>query len=78
MKTGISKNKFSFNKIVVLVATILFLPISKLYAQEPEMATIFYENGKIYVVIAVILIVFLGLATYLWSIDKKVSKLEKE
>ena len=36
------------------------------------------SNGKIYVVVAVIAVVFIGLITYLISIDRKVSRLEKE
>lgn len=50
------------------------------FAQDPggvEMASLLRSSGKIYVVVAVICIVFLGLAAYLISIDKKLSKLEK-
>ena len=43
-----------------------------------EMADKFREDGKIYVVIAVILVILGGMFYYLVSIDKKVSKLEKE
>jgi CcmD family protein len=39
---------------------------------------IFRESGKIYVVIAVIAIVFLALIIYLVNTDRKVAKLEKE
>jgi len=37
-----------------------------------------HSNGKIYVVVAVIAVIFIGLITYLISIDRKVSKLEKK
>ena len=37
-----------------------------------------HSNGKIYVVVAVIAVIFIGLITYLISIDRKVSRLEKE
>ena len=43
-----------------------------------EMADTMRSNGKIYVVVGVIFILFLGIAFYLYSIDKKVSALEKE
>ncbi|MEO7176704.1 MAG: CcmD family protein [Saprospiraceae bacterium] len=33
--------------------------------------------GKIYVVVAVILVIFLGIVIYLISLDRKISKLEK-
>ncbi len=44
---------------------------------EVSMADQFREDGKIYVVIAVVLIVLLGLVTYLFSLDRKISALEK-
>lgn len=46
--------------------------------QGPEMASGFYTEGKIYIVIGVIAIVLCGLFLYLIRIDKKISKLEKE
>ncbi|HNH23111.1 MAG TPA: hypothetical protein PLY26_13230 [Ferruginibacter sp.] len=36
------------------------------------------SNGKIYVVVAVCLTILLGLFLYVFSIDRKISKLEKE
>lgn len=42
------------------------------------MATGLRSSGKIYVVVLVMTILFVGLAIYLFSIDRKVSKLEKE
>lgn len=41
------------------------------------MATGLRSSGKIYVVVLVLVILFVGLALYLFSIDRKVSKLEK-
>jgi len=49
-----------------------------LNAQEIEMADQMRESGKIYVVVGVLLIILLGLLFYLISIDRKLSKLEKE
>lgn len=50
------------------------------FAQEQavEMADGLYQSGKIYVVVAVISVIFIGIIVYLISIDRKVSKLEKE
>lgn len=45
---------------------------------ETEMADVLRSNGKIYVVVAVLLIIFLGLIIFLISIDRKVSRLEKK
>ena len=45
--------------------------------QEVEMADTMRSNGKIYVVVGVILIVLAGLFAYLFSLDKKVTRIEK-
>jgi len=45
---------------------------------EVEMADVMRANGKIYVVVAVVCVLFIGIALYLISIDRKLSKLEKE
>ena len=42
-----------------------------------EMADTFRADGKIYVVIAVLGIIFVGLIIYLIYLDKKISRLEK-
>ncbi|CAI8336012.1 MAG: Uncharacterised protein [Owenweeksia sp. TMED14] len=41
-----------------------------------DMADIFRADGKIYVVIAVIGIVFLGIVAYLMYLDRKITTLE--
>ena len=46
--------------------------------QGPNMADTFRNDGKIYVVIANFSIVLLGLALYLFSIERKVKKLEDQ
>ena len=48
------------------------------YSQDVEMATGLRSSGKIYVVVLVIAVIFIGLVIYLFSIDKRVSKLEKK
>jgi len=50
------------------------------FAQQPtnvEMADPMRSSGKIYVVIGVICIVFVGLAIYLFAIDRRLKKIEK-
>ncbi|SDS87977.1 hypothetical protein SAMN05216490_2004 [Mucilaginibacter mallensis] len=42
-----------------------------------EMADAFRSSGKIYVVIATICIIFAGLAIFLFSIDRRLKKVEK-
>ena len=62
-----------FLNLLVLMA-MPFLSI----AQDVEMADLLHENGKIYVVVGVIAIIFVGLAVYLISIDRRLTKIEKE
>jgi CcmD family protein len=42
-----------------------------------EMADTMRSSGKIYVVIATISIIFVGLAIYLFAIDRRLKKIEK-
>jgi len=42
-----------------------------------EMADLMRSNGKIYVVIAVIIVIFIGIGLYLFRLDRKISELEK-
>ena len=44
----------------------------------PEMADAMRSNGKIYVVLAVVITILLGLILYVISLDRKISRLEKE
>ena len=62
-----------------LFISVLLLSIVKVFAQSEnvEMADTMRSNGKIFVVVGVIAIVFTGIIIYLISIDRKVSKLEK-
>ena len=60
--------------LLVFVATFVANPA---WAQNAEMADTFRSEGKIYVVVAVILIVLLGLFTYLFLLDRKITRLER-
>ncbi len=58
---------------------ILLMTISVIAnAQDAEMADVMRSNGKIYVVVGIILIVLVGLITYLILLDRKISKLENK
>jgi K+-transporting ATPase A subunit len=59
-----------------LIALILITFAAK--AQTIEMADTMRSEGKIYVVIAVLGIILFGLIAYLISIDRKLSKVEKQ
>ncbi len=63
----------------LLLAAILFTTSQFAYAQEKvEMAEGLRSSGKIYVVVAVLATIFIGLLLFLINIDRKVSRLEKE
>ena len=64
------------NKLRSLLILFLLPVISS--AQEIEMADTFREDGKIYVVIAVITVILAGLFIYLFMLGNKVSKLERK
>ena len=65
----------------VLVAILLTLDFITVFAQDaskPEMADVFRSSGKIYVVVATVIIIFIGLAIYLFSIDRRIKKIERD
>lgn len=66
-----------FNKILL---NLFFICLSSsLIADETiDMADTFRADGKIYVVVAILSIVFSGIVMYLIRLDRKVSRLEKE
>jgi uncharacterized membrane protein YdbT with pleckstrin-like domain len=68
------------NKIILILASLLipFFGIAQEVTVEPQMADTFRSEGKIYVVIAVISIIFICLISYLIYIDMKLRKLEKK
>lgn len=66
----------------LLLLLALVLPVLQAVAQtpdaRPEMAEVLRQSGKIYVVVAVITVVLAGLLLFLISLDRKLSRLEKE
>lgn len=58
--------------LVSLIINLLFQEVAV------PMADALRESGKIWVVVGVILIAFLGIILYLISLDRKITKLEKE
>ncbi len=65
-------------KSIIAFCLLLFIsPFS--FAIEPATSSDFdmRSSGKIYVVIAVLLLIFIGIALYLFSLDKRLKKLEQ-
>jgi len=57
---------------------VLLLTSLNLFAQEEvQMADQMRADGKIWVVVAVIAIVFIGIIIYLVLLDRKINKIEK-
>ena len=73
-------------KKIITTPSIKFLVLAFLFlqnfvmAQESnatvEMADVMRSNGKIYVVVGVILIIFFGIVSYLLLLNKKINNLE--
>ncbi|MEO8868023.1 MAG: CcmD family protein [Bacteroidia bacterium] len=57
-------------------AFLIFNSVAFAQTEEPQMADGFRADGKIFVVVLVLSVVFACLATYLIIIDRKIKKLE--
>jgi len=67
------------SKKIIVVFALLMMSINLLAQEkEVEMADTMRSSGRIYVVIAVMLTILAGLILYLWRLDRKIGKLEKE
>ena len=70
-----------FTTAVFIRLGILFfflLPCFICFAQDKvEMADTMRSNGKIYVVVAVCLLILIGLFIYVFALDRKMTRLEK-
>lgn len=66
-------------KKLIIFFTLFFVTLA-VSAQDTQsgMAVDMRSSGKIYVVVAVITLIFIGIALYLFSIDRRIRKIEKE
>lgn len=66
----------------IILAICFILSLSMVdFAQNSngvDMATELRESGKIYVVVMVLAVIFIGIAIYLFSIDNRLKKIEKQ
>lgn len=61
-----------------LISTLLLMALlPSLFAQEADMATLMRSEGKIYVVVGVVVLIFAVLFTYLIFLDLRLKKIEK-
>jgi len=73
MKT--SKTLFAF--CLVFLLTVVSV-VAQSVNDQVEMADAMHANGKIYVVVTVLAVVFIGIVIFLISIDRKLSRLERK
>ena len=66
------------HSLLVISMLVLRMVVMAQGDKPVEMADTMRSNGRIYVVIAVILTIFVGLVLYIVRLDKKISRLEKE
>lgn len=62
----------------LLLANLVLFVATAAAQDKPEMADVMRSNGKIYVVVVVCLLILFGLIGYVFRIDRKLSKLEKQ
>jgi len=63
---------------IILLALMTPFMIWAQSEEKIEMADLFRQEGKIYVVVAVVLIIFIGMILYMINLDRKIKKLEQE
>lgn len=64
----------------ILITFLILMTAVQLFAREQGSAISdsIYASGKIYVVVACIVLILLGLLFFLFSIEKRLKKLEKK
>lgn len=65
-------------KAIISLVLLVINFVATAQTNQPQMADVMRSNGKIYVVVAVCLTILIGLFIYVFLVDKKISKLEKE
>jgi len=66
------------NKLTSIAVFLVSFLGSQVTSAQPEMADAMRSEGKIYVVVAILLIIFAGLVVYLVMLDRKVTRIEKK
>lgn len=68
----------SLKKIITLLAMTATSCVVFAQDKKVEMADTMRSNGRIYVVVAVVITILTGLILYVVRLDRKMSKLERE
>jgi CcmD family protein len=70
--------KLKMKRISTSLLSLVLLLVSSFSATaQPEMADGMRAEGKIYVVVAIIVVILLGVFAYLFILDRKLTNLEK-
>ncbi len=64
-------------KFILAILFVLNSVITNAQDAQVEMADALRANGKIYVVVVVLALVFTGIIVYLVNLDSKITKIEK-
>jgi bacteriorhodopsin len=69
------------NKLFFIISTLFFFSISQAQTTaskvNAEKVSIMEQEGKIYVVLAVCLVVLTGIFLFLWTLERRISRIEK-
>jgi hypothetical protein len=64
--------------VYCLLTTFLVHAQDSVQKEKPQMADAMRSNGKIYVVVTVLMVILAGLFVYLINLDRKLSRMEKD
>ena len=64
-------------RTISMVVCTLLIALNGFSQGTPEMADTMRSNGKIYVVVAICLIILVGLFIYVMMLDRKITRIEK-
>ena len=65
-------------KTNIVSTFLLFLAFSSTLSAQDLIEVSLHSSGKIYLVVATLAAIFIGIVVYLFSIDKHLSKIEKQ
>lgn len=64
--------------VLAMMFSVFVYAQDSLQNEKPQMADALRSNGKIYVVVTVLVIILIGLFLYLVNTDRKISRIEKD
>lgn len=77
-RTFLPQNLRLSYRLKKLLFVVALLPLSQLLWGQSESSDFMRSTGKIYVVVAVIIAIFIGIVLFLIFLDRKLTKLENQ